>query len=133
MFRPRFSNAQIKTTRAEAFNVRQATMKASPQHMYQILLYLKLTGIKHGVLLYENRNDLSMVAIPVNLTPRNEEIIDEALDWMRDVWAMYQEGVMPKCSFKQNSKVCKSCPFSKECWDGEPGTMVFPKMEVHKW
>lgn len=124
---------EIKTTREEAFRARQANMTAMPQHMYQILLYLKLTGIKSGVLLYENRNDLSMVAIRVDLTEENEKIIDEALDWMREVWQAYKDDKLPNCGFRKDSKVCKGCPFYQSCYDEGEGDIRIGRMDVHKW
>lgn len=124
---------ELKTTRMESFNVRQATMKAMPQHMYQILMYLKIEGLEHGVLLYENRNDLSMVAIPVRMTENNQKIIDTAFDWMRMVYANYENNTLPTRPFTKKSKVCKSCPFYTACWDGEDGVVDLPPMEVAKF
>lgn len=124
---------EIKTTREEAFRARQTTMTAMPQHMYQILLYLKLTGLKTGILLYENRNDLSMLAIRVDLDEENEAIIDEALDWMRQVWKAYQDDLLPKCAFRKDSKACKGCPFYPSCYDAGEGDIKIPRMDVHKW
>jgi CRISPR/Cas system-associated exonuclease Cas4 (RecB family) len=124
---------EVKTTRSESFMVRQNSMKGMDYHMYQLLTYLKLTGIKNGVLLYENRNDLSIVTIPVLLDERNEAIIDEAFDWMREVYAAYTAGTKPNCPFKKSSRICKSCPFYEECWSDSDGDIDIAPMVVHKW
>lgn len=124
---------EIKTTREEAFRAYQASMRANATHMYQILLYLKVTGLKTGVILYENRNDLSVLTIRVDLDEENEAIIDEALDWMRQVWAAYEAGQTPKCAFRKDSKACKACPFYPECSEAGEGDIKIPRMEVHKW
>jgi CRISPR/Cas system-associated exonuclease Cas4 (RecB family) len=126
---------EFKTTRSEMFIHRENTMKPLPYHLYQILLYMKATGKKNGFLFYENRNDLSFLVIPVEMNEENEKILEDALEWLREVRANWEaEGdTLPTRPFTQKSKQCKTCPVFNECWNnlGE-GSVTIKPMVVAK-
>lgn len=123
---------EIKTTSQEIFNLKQVSMKPSPAHLLQILIYLKATGKEKGFILYENRNDLSVLVIEVNFNEENEKILEDVLNWMRTVYNAYQQRELPKRPFRsQNGKVCAECPLNKVCWEErDEGTIKIAKMEV---
>lgn len=125
---------EIKTTRQEAFLVRQSTMKPSPNHLLQILIYMKARKKKLGFLLYENKNSQEFLVLPVEMNERNEKIIDDVLDWMRRVYKAYQDEEVPVRPVRRNAKICKSCPFRTYCWsdDSPEGVVEMPVMEVPK-
>lgn len=122
--------AEFKTTRSEIFMIRQNTMKPLAYHLYQILLYMRATGKDKGFLFYENRNDLSFLVIPVEMSEKNSKILDDALDWLREVRNNWEaEGdTLPTRPFTRKSKQCKYCPVLNECWDnlGEGTTTIAP-------
>lgn len=127
--------AEFKTTRSEMFVHRENTMKPLIYHLYQILLYMKATGKKNGFLFYENRNDLSFIVIPVTMDERNEKLLEDALNWLREVRANWEaEGdTLPTRPFTQKSKQCKSCPVFNECWNNLPeGTVTIKPMAIVK-
>jgi CRISPR/Cas system-associated exonuclease Cas4 (RecB family) len=124
---------EIKTTRDGIFMHRKTTMKPLPYHLYQILIYMKATGKKNGFLMYENRDDLTFLIIPVAMDENNEKILEEALEWMRKVRKNWEaEGdTLPKRPFTKSSKQCKYCPLKRACWNEAPeGTVVIEPMEV---
>jgi CRISPR/Cas system-associated exonuclease Cas4 (RecB family) len=125
---------EVKTTRQEAFLVRQATMKPSPNHLFQILTYMKVRNRKMGFLLYENKNSQEFLIIPVEMTEANEKIINTAFDWMRDVYKAYADSTPPVRPLTKRSKICKACPFYEWCWDdaSPEGVKELPLMEVPK-
>lgn len=125
---------EIKTTSEQIFALKQVSMKPSPNHLLQILLYLKATGKKRGFLLYENRNDLSLLVIEVDFNEKNEAILEDALEWMRLVYETWQNQTLPERAFRsQTVKVCANCPVNKHCWEDKPeGEIKIPKMEVPK-
>ena len=126
---------EVKTTRQEIFVLRQNTMKPLPYHLYQLLIYMKATGKKKGFLMYENRNDLSFLIIPIEWNDRYETILEEALDWLRKVRANWEaEGdTLPTRPFTRKSKQCKQCPLFNECWNNLPdGTVTIEPMKVAK-
>lgn len=125
---------EIKTARQESYIVRESSMKPSPNHLLQILIYMKATNKKRGFLLYENKNTQEFLIIPVEMNKKNEKILNDALAWMREVWQNFQDGGgLPKRPFTKKSTVCKSCPLWDVCWTELPeGTVDIPAMEVQK-
>lgn len=126
---------EFKSAKQEIFMHRLNTMKPAPYHLYQILLYLKATGKRNGVLLYENKNDQSILPIPVTMDEVNEKIINDALDWMSEVrenWETGKDGEnLPTRPWTQKNKNCKGCPLFDECWNNLPdGTVTIKPMEV---
>jgi len=126
---------EVKSAKDEIFRARVNTMAALDYHMYQILLYLKGTGKRNGAILYENKNDQTIVVIPVEMNEENERIIDEALDWMRMVHNNWKDGPdgknLPKRPYTKSKKECKYCPLKKECYENLPdGEVQLLPMEV---
>lgn len=124
---------EAKSSKQEWFVLKENSMKPSPNHLYQILIYLKGKGLKNGVLIYENKNDQSTLVIPVTMDDYNEKIINDAFDWMRKVRKNWEEGELPTRPWTQKNKNCKGCPLFDECWNNLPdGEVVIKPMEVVK-
>lgn len=130
---------EFKSAKQEIFVHRETTMSMAPYHKYQILLYLKATGKKKGFILYENKNDQSVLVIPIEMDEENTKTIEDALDWMRSVYNNWKEGPdganLPKRPkrWTQKNKNCKGCPVFNECWNNlGDGTVEMIPMEVVK-
>lgn len=109
---------EIKTTGSDAFNYRQASNKPAIYHLYQILIYMMIEEVDKGVLLYEDRGTLQVLPILIKMNPRTRKILEDALQWMRDVYAHWQDGgEMPKRPWTRRNKACKTCPVFDACWD----------------
>lgn len=123
---------EIKTTSDDIWNAKRTSMKPSAAHLLQILTYLKATGKKKGFLLYENRNTLQVLVIPIDFNETNEKILEDAYDWFRRVYKAWEDQELPKRPFRsQTGKVCMECPLNRVCWEETPeGTVKIPKMEV---
>lgn len=125
---------EIKTTRDEAFVWRLTSMKPTQYHYYQLLTYMRILDYKVGAFVYENKNDNTLLVIPIEMNEENEQIIDAALEWMRNVYKTYEDGDMPMRPWKQTSPNCQDCPFYKACWEEVPeGNVKIKPMVVHKW
>jgi CRISPR/Cas system-associated exonuclease Cas4 (RecB family) len=107
---------EIKTTKEEQFIHRQSSMKPSANHLLQILTYMKVEGATEGFLLYENKNTQEICVIPVSMNERNEKIINDTFEWMREVYAMYVDNIIPARGFAKTSYACANCPVKKHCW-----------------
>jgi CRISPR/Cas system-associated exonuclease Cas4 (RecB family) len=108
-------------------------MKPSPNHLLQILTYMKIRKAKQGFLFYENKNDQSVLIIPVNLNERTKEIINNVFDWLRQVRANWEAGTLPERPFTKSQSACKYCPVKKVCWkEMDEGEVFIPAMEVPK-
>lgn len=130
---------EFKSAKQEIFMHRLTTMQPAPYHRYQVLLYLFATGKKNGFVLYENKNDQSILVIPISMDEDNTKIINDALDWMRLVHKNWEDGPdganLPKRPkrWTRKNKNCKGCPLFNECWNNLPdGTVEIAPMEVVK-
>lgn len=111
---------EVKTTRMESFAARRAKREPLPYHELQLLLYLYVMKEKYGLLLYENKNDHTKLLLPVEMTPENKKRVDAVLSWMRNIYAIYKRGDIPKNPYRANSKICKNCPIKEHCFNIAP-------------
>jgi CRISPR/Cas system-associated exonuclease Cas4 (RecB family) len=123
---------EIKTAKQEIWDSRQAEMQPSPNHLLQLLTYMKLMETKEGFFLYENKNTQEVLIIPIQMNERNKEIIDGLFTWMCEVWDNFKDGDLPMRPFTKSSSSCKYCPIKKECWSRETGTVQIEAYEVPK-
>ena len=153
---------EIKSTRDESFVHRKFSGNPMPYHLYQLLIYMYHENIPQGCLLYENKNDNTFLTIPIRLNDRTRAIVEECLEWLREVRANWEQDAtwgepespedpetpehmkddgfvsasyehLPTRPFTKRSKECKSCPVFNECWNlREDGTTVIDPMEVVK-
>jgi hypothetical protein len=109
---------EIKTAKQEVWDTRQAEMKSSPNHMLQLLTYMKLKNAKEGFFLYENKNTQEVLIIPVSMNDKNKKIIEDTFLWMQEVWDNFNNGDIPvKPQGATKSKMpCTYCPIKKECY-----------------
>lgn len=122
---------EIKTTRQEMFILRQNSMKPPLYNLFQILIYMKVTGKDIGFLLYENKNDQTLIIIPISWTPTNVKLLDDAFEWMRLVRKTWEDGDVPNRGFPtKRNKNCRNCPVRETCWsdDAPESTVVIPLM-----
>jgi CRISPR/Cas system-associated exonuclease Cas4 (RecB family) len=124
---------EIKTTKEEQYLIKQASMKASGNHLLQILTYMKVTGADQGFLMYENKNTQEICIIPVNMNERNQKLIDDTFDWMREVYKAYTEDTLPTRSYTKSVYACKNCPVKTKCWkEMEDGDITITAMVAPK-
>ncbi len=124
---------EIKTTSSESYVSKKAKSTAAGYHLLQVLIYMKVLGLNKGFLLYENKNTQQLLIIPVTWNVANKKLADDAFDWMNLVYKNWQEGTLPTRPFKsERSVVCKTCPFTRHCWDDTDGVVDLPVLEVPK-
>ncbi len=107
---------EIKSAKDEVFAIRAAEMAGLPYHKIQLLTYMKIRGADQGAFFYENKNDQSVLIIPINMDSKNTELIDGVWDWMRRVYAAYKDGTLPERKFTKSTWACKGCPVFNTCW-----------------
>jgi CRISPR/Cas system-associated exonuclease Cas4 (RecB family) len=125
---------EIKTTNEANYLIKQAGMKATGNHLLQILTYMKIEGADQGFLFYENKNTQEFCIIPVNMNERNKKIIDDTFDWLREVYKTYTDNTMPNRGFTKSTWACKNCPVKKDCWakDANEGDVIISALEPPK-
>ena len=82
-------------------------------HKKQLQLYMYLTGIKIGMLLYENKNTQEMKEY---ILPYDPVLAQEVVDQIILVNKCVDEGTFPDKEYDQLSFECRYCPYSNICW-----------------
>jgi CRISPR/Cas system-associated exonuclease Cas4 (RecB family) len=113
----------------EGFEYRKRTGKAKTGHLIQILIYMKILKKAKGVLIYENKNNHELLAIPVVVNDYYIKWVDQTFEWMRTVRKAWEDKLLPKKNYRSNSKICKSCPLIKVCADAGEGDIKINSME----
>lgn len=135
---------EIKTTRNETFNTRQAAMKAPGYQLIQLLIYMYVFNKPRGFFMIENKNTHELLVLPIRMTDDNLKLVEDVFDWMRLIYKNAQDkDSLPKRPFTKSSPECKSCPVSKTCWEGfvkqtqkregkdpNPGVIDLPVLEI---
>jgi hypothetical protein len=63
----------------------------------------------------------------------NEQILNDALDWLRKVRKNWEAGELPTRPWTRKSKICKACPINRWCWEEQPdGEVDIEPMDVPK-
>lgn len=115
---------EIKTTSHKNFEYRVSTNKIADYHLGQMLVYMYVLGIDKGIVIYESKDTQQLHGITFEMTPEYKKEIEGVLEWCRKVWKMSQEDIMPRRSFRPNSKVCKNCPVEARCDEADGGVKV---------
>lgn len=124
---------EIKTTGPESYISKKAKNKPAGYHLLQVLIYMRVLGLNKGFLLYENKATQQMMIIPVVWNVENKKLADDAFKWMVDVYAAWRDEQKPKRPFRsERSLECKTCPFTKHCWEDDDGTVSLPALKVPK-
>jgi CRISPR/Cas system-associated exonuclease Cas4 (RecB family) len=131
---------EVKTTRTEAFQWRAMNMQPPGYQLVQLLIYMYVENKDKGFFVIEDKNDHSMLILPIKMTDERRELAEYIFDWMRTTRKSFEAGQLPTRPFTRRSKNCKSCPIAKTCWDGyesknkdaNPGVVDLPVLEVPK-
>jgi len=121
---------EIKTIKAEGFDIRKDTSTGSDSHVVQLLIYLKALGLNEGFFLYENKNSHEIAVIPIVMSEENKVYADYIFDWMKEVYAAWQDKKEIKRPFKENDYKCNYCPIKDSCWSAEDGDYEIKPLEV---
>lgn len=106
---------ELKTAKDDIFHYHKQNNHATGYHIEQVLIYMKVLGLKYGAVVYENKNTYEICSIPVTVTQEHKDFIEYLFDWMKQVKKAFDEKQLPERGFRKNSKVCQSCPLEKVC------------------
>jgi len=106
---------EIKTVPVEGFEHRKKTGKAKKDHIIQILIYMKILGHKHGIIIYENKNNHQLLPIVIEVNDYYRDWTNKAFLWMTNVRAAWMRNTLPIKKYRSNSVICRGCPVRKDC------------------
>jgi CRISPR/Cas system-associated exonuclease Cas4 (RecB family) len=90
---------------------------------------MKVLKKARGVLVYENKNNHELLAIPVAINENYINWIDQAFEWMRVVRKAWEDQQLPMKNYRANSKICKNCPLKSDCDKTEAGVIKIASLE----
>ena len=61
-------------------------------------------GIDHGFIVYECKNDQDLAVFHVEMNEEHREFVEAKLQWMRDAYAAFQEGKVPKRGHRRTTR-----------------------------
>ena len=120
---------EIKTAMQEGFEYRKKSRKAKTGHLIQVLIYMKILKKRKGVILYENKNNHELLAIPVEVNDYYIKWVDQTFEWMRTVRKAWEDKLLPKKNYRSNSKICKTCPLRAVCDQAGEGEIKINSLE----
>jgi CRISPR/Cas system-associated exonuclease Cas4 (RecB family) len=123
---------EIKTAKQEVWDARQSEMKSTPNHLLQLLTYMKIKKAKEGFFLYENKNTQEIIVIPISMNEKNTKIIEDTFSWMCEVWDNFKDGDLPMRppGVSKTKLPCTYCPVKKECYAGLTGTVQIEMLDI---
>lgn len=123
---------EIKSINSNGWEYKRGSGKPSDQHLIQLLIYLKATGAKRGVFLYENKDTQEALFLLVELNEENDKLIEYVFEWLRDVRKAWEDQTpVARPTKRKDAVICKSCPLYVPCWEEvENGEVKIPVMEV---
>lgn len=120
---------EIKTAMQEGFEYRKKSRKAKLGHLIQVLIYMKILKKARAVIIYENKNNHELLAIPVNVNDYYIKWVDQTFEWMRTVRKAWEDKTLPKKNYRSNSKICKTCPLRAVCDQAGEGDVKIESLE----
>ena len=120
---------EIKTAMQEGFEYRKKTRKAKLGHLVQVLIYMKILKKAKAVILYENKNNHELLAIPVEVNDYYVKWVDQTFEWMRTVRKAWEDKKLPTKNYRSNSKICKTCPLRAVCDQAGEGQIKINSLE----
>lgn len=105
---------ELKSIGDIGFENRLKYGKPKAEHIQQIQIYLHLTGIPRGLVIYENKNDQNVAIFEVVADPKAIEAL--FAKW-RKTFKSFEDGELPKRPAKTpQSDICKYCELVDKCW-----------------
>jgi len=123
---------EIKTMPNDGFEYKKKSKKPKSSHLMQLLIYMKFWNINKGVLIYENKNNHELLTLPVVVNDHYRRWVDQAFDWMREVYKNWKDQKLPEKPYRSNSKICKVCPIQKACVEADIGTIKIKPLVLLK-
>lgn len=102
---------ELKSINDNGFSNRLS--KPKPEHVRQLQLYMHLTGLKRGILLYENKNNQNLKEFEV---PYDADIASEVINKIKNVHTHVENKTLPDKEYERSSFECRYCDYKEICW-----------------
>lgn len=110
---------EFKSIKSKGYNDYVPKTKPQKKHEMQLQLYFYLTGIRQGMVYYENKDTQEQKYFHVTY---NQDIVDEIVSDIKFVIEHIDQGKFPEREFQPTSFECRYCDFRDIC---HPVTKTF--------
>jgi CRISPR/Cas system-associated exonuclease Cas4 (RecB family) len=104
---------ELKSINEKGFTYLKGKGEPKEEHVQQIQLYMYMTGIHSGILLYENKNTQEMMDFYVEY---NEEVVQEVVIKIMKAKQYKERTIIPPRDYAKSSMQCTYCDFKNVCW-----------------
>lgn len=105
---------ELKSINSNRYEFRKMYKKPDEKTYNQTQLYLFALGLENAVVIYENKDNQSVLMFDV---PRDEKNIEKQLKRFKIIYKMYTEDKLPPRPYKRESDECKRCDLERWCWE----------------
>lgn len=103
---------EFKSIKSKGYNDYVPKTKPQKKHEMQLQLYFYLTGIRQGMVYYENKDTQEQKYFHVTYNP---SIVDEIVQDIKFVIEHIDQGKLPEREFQPTSFDCRYCDFRDIC------------------
>jgi CRISPR/Cas system-associated exonuclease Cas4 (RecB family) len=103
---------ELKSINNKGFN-RVVSKGAKIDHKWQLMLYMYLSGIRQGLLYYENKDTQETYEVWVEY---DQKVVDKLLNKIITVNQHVDNNTLPPREHSRSSPVCGWCSYSNMCW-----------------
>lgn len=104
---------EFKSAKAKKYNDYIPKTKPIAEHEMQLQLYFYLTGIRKGMVYYENKDNQEQ---KYHVVEYNEKIVEEVIADIKHVIEHLDNGTMPEREFQPVDVKCRYCDFRDVCY-----------------
>lgn len=113
---------ELKSINNKGFN-RVRSQGPKEEHNQQLQLYMYLSGIKQGVLFYENKDTQDTEEFWIDY---NEKIVKEIVEKIRTVNEHVANETFPEREGTRSSYKCNYCDYKEICWSDK---LIIPNLD----
>lgn len=109
---------EIKSINDMGFQHRKIYQKPKDDHFRQAQLYMSALELDNAFVIYENKNNQSILVIPV---VRDDAFLKKLYIKYGKIYQAHVDKKMPKRPYKKTSQKCQDCRLHDFCWGGADG------------
>lgn len=113
---------ELKSINYKGFN-RVRNEGPKEEHVAQLQLYMFLTGIHHGIIFYENKNDQETLEFWIEYDP---VLVAKLIDKIKVINAHVAGGTVPDREGTRSSFKCRYCDYQEICWSE---SLIIPSLD----
>ena len=104
---------ELKSINKRGFDWLTKKNEHKEEHELQLQLYMYLTGIKQGILLYECKDNQSLAEFYIKY---DQQKVDYIVNKIKNINKHVEEGTLPQREYVKTDFQCRYCDYADICW-----------------